>query len=165
MVASTHLTTGAAIGTAAAVYLSDFQWLIGVGRAFIFGVVSHFLLDMIPHSEKGLYSECGYRFLLVLFAEIAISLLLIFYLGIFWAYEDVTNYMILAGVVGSALPDAPHVFIGAFKIHWGWLDRFEKINNLFHSRRHNFSVGFFSQLLISFSALLYVFLVRYDPIH
>lgn len=161
MIASTHLAAGALIGTLAYRFLFRLHWLLILASAFVFGLASHFLMDMIPHGE-GIYSdESNFPFLLILLVELLTVFILIYFLGFYKPLGSLSNISIFVALVGSAFPDLPAMFIRVFKVNWNWLNNLDKINGLFHAPPpDNFFIGFLPQILASAFALLVMYFLK-----
>lgn len=100
MIASAHVAAGAVAGLAGAHFSG--KWIWRVVAAFAFGLVSHLLLDALPHSDYATLSRSTVMWLASLEAV---------------GMTAVTGYMtrrlvphwpwyVLVGVAGGALPDA-----------------------------------------------------------
>ncbi len=100
MTLTTHVAIGAGIGV-----------LVGNPvLGFTLGVVSHFLVDMIPHGDTALPEKFYVhkeRFIPVLYtaSDMVISAALILLL-VFIKPENVSTVSLIAAVAGSVLPDA-----------------------------------------------------------
>ncbi len=57
MTSTTHITTGAALGLAAGSLISNPAIVLPV--AFVVGVISHHILDVVPHTDPGSWREEG----------------------------------------------------------------------------------------------------------
>lgn len=105
--------------------------------AFFFGVVSHFMLDMIPHGDeqladhkKGKREKLVYL-MKVAFVDTALAVLLIYF---FISYgPEVNHYVLFSAVFGTWLPDLAWIVIEYFKLNsMYWYIVFHgKLHNLF----------------------------------
>lgn len=55
MISTTHITTGAAVGLAVGSIMPNSIWAIII--AFLLGVLSHHILDQIPHTDAGSFRK------------------------------------------------------------------------------------------------------------
>lgn len=109
MIATTHLAAGAAAGLWGAKLASGLadhesantQLVLQSGAAFIFGTLSHILLDLIPHNEVIYNSAFGK------WPVLATELIVVFGV-IFWLcyIQNVNLIVVFWGVVGGAWLDA-----------------------------------------------------------
>ena len=124
MIASPHIVVGSAMG------LWSFNLFrgknISIIVAFTVGIASHFVLDQIPHEE---YVRGTLVLVCLMDVIIAITLSLRFGWTKLPAYS---NYALIAGMIGGALPDVPFMFIRTFDLDWGWLYAAAEINAYFH---------------------------------
>jgi hypothetical protein len=100
MTLSTHVAIGAAIGFAV-----GNPWL-----GFGLGMLSHFLVDMIPHGDTqfatSFYEDADSRKFFLKYISIDATIALLLILGIFAFFEVPTSDLALAGAIaGSILPD------------------------------------------------------------
>jgi hypothetical protein len=103
MIGTGHLLIGGAIGVAASVGLDP---PLAVPVALACGVVSHHLLDFLPHTDAATFWPGGHQPLpwgvsLLVALEILIGLSLI---GFFY-FSHHTTIAFIAGAVGGILPD------------------------------------------------------------
>ena len=151
MIASTHLTAGAAVGVLSYRFLFKSNSISGMAGALVLGIISHLVLDMIPHSDDELYRPSGWpNFLpLMLSAELLFSFLAIFWCGVSESLPYQNGYL-LAGMVGGALPDVPHVLMESLKVDWRILQTADRFNSFFHTSWHagSFWQGLLPQLVI-----------------
>ncbi|MBI3963614.1 MAG: hypothetical protein HY341_01315 [Candidatus Kerfeldbacteria bacterium] len=121
--------------------------------AFVFGFLSHFLLDFIPHGDENLYgdekrAQGNYRqALLVSAIDISIVVALLLFLT---STVDLPRLgQITAGIIGSILPDLLDHFLPVFHraFRWffvvqflNWLQRKIHLSNLVqqHARLHRY---------------------------
>ena len=141
MIASTHLTAGAAVGLLSYRFIFRPHSVSSLIGALILGIFSHFLLDMIPHSEEEIYRPDGTdKYQTAVFSvELALSFLAIYLCGVYGSFLTVPKKYILAGMIGGALPDVPHVLMNALKIDWSFLRAADRINVFFHTSLHSSS--------------------------
>lgn len=152
MIASTHLTAGAAVGMLSYRYLFRSDSIGGLGGALAAGILSHLVLDMIPHSEEELYRPDGSnQFMsLILVWELGMTFLAIYLCAPLAGSGSYQNFYLLSGLVGGALPDVPHVLMEIFDLDWKWLKAVDQVNVFFHTSFHapSFWQGFVPQILI-----------------
>jgi len=121
MYAGTHIAVGAAIG--AAVY-QTFELLpskfrpddaVVLGISSVAGLVSHFVLDAIPHSEYGGLDIFHIPLYFVLIPEVILISLIVTFLGAV-PIQSSRNIMIAAGGFAGAFPDVAWITCS-------WFDR------------------------------------------
>ncbi len=124
-----HGTAGLLIGSQ-----TSNPWL-----AFLFGFLSHFVLDAIPHDiiEVKRWQDKGNFIKRVsLEATIDLALFLILLAVLFFSGQLVFNYSILAGIAGALLPDYIWGLGELFKIKSKWLVFYKKLHNGDHELLH-----------------------------
>ena len=166
MIASTHLTAGAAVGVLSYRFLFRPHSVSGLIGALILGIFSHLLLDMIPHSEDEIYRPDGtdqYE-TAILSAELALSFLAIYFCGVYGSFLTVPKKYILAGMIGGALPDVPHVVMNALKTDWRFLQAADRVNAFFHTSLHSpyFWQGFLPQIAVTAISLVALCVLRQE---
>lgn len=124
MTLTTHATLGAVIGHATGNPL----------LAFIFGFISHFLIDMIPHGDTGIadnYKVKKVRRKQALAYVMVDAVVAILFVLIIANTRDITSVRNFTwGIVGSVLPD---LIVGVYELtktkylHW-----FNKLHFYFH---------------------------------
>lgn len=132
MIATTHIATGAFIGASVAVVTKKDRRFVALSiYAFVLGMISHFVLDLIPHAE---YSTIGNKeeFLFFFIAELAVTFLLIFIATIDLISERKYLIGISVGIIGASISDIPDVFNRVFNIDWTWIIYWMKFNSIFH---------------------------------
>lgn len=168
MIASTHLAAGAAAGVLSYRFVFKSDSVYGIIGALIAGIVSHFLLDMIPHADEELYRPNGLsNFLpLILSAELTFSFLAIYWCGVSWPNLNYQNRYLVAGMIGGALPDVPHVLMGALKIDWKILRWADSINVYFHTSLHpaSFWQGFLPEIFFLVISLTILCFFKYEAL-
>jgi len=143
MVLTPHMLIGAAIGSQV-----SSSWL-----AFLFGLISHYLIDSIPHWEyidRANASDPGHVKQILL--DFVIGIILI--LALVWS--DL-NMIIVIAVMGSILPDFLHGMCYNFNIKW------LKPHLLMHHKIHSFKRLSFWQgvpmtVMVSLAAILVLIL-------
>lgn len=106
--------------------------------AFILGVVSHFVLDIIPHGDENLAEHIEGRkqkflyFLRVAIIDMILSVLLLYF---YIMHGPKVNYYVLASAVfGSWIPDFSWISIEYFKLskfYWYTIYH-ERVHDLIH---------------------------------
>jgi membrane protein DedA with SNARE-associated domain len=126
--------------------------------AFILGVISHFVLDAIPHDiiEIRRWQDKG-NFIKRTSLEAAVDLsLFLILLGFLWLKGNLAlNYSVLAGVLGALLPDYIWGVGELFKIKNRWLEKYKQLHNGDHALFHKniyipLKYGLFIQLFFLF---------------
>ncbi|MFH1392363.1 MAG: hypothetical protein ABIG90_01615 [bacterium] len=118
------LTIHAAVGGLIGEKITNNQWL-----ALVFGFLSHFILDMIPHNDSVIIDQKNKP---VLFLRVVLDLIFLFIFMQIWIYcfNLKNNRVFLAGAIGALLPDAIWGIHEQWKIKGlGW---FYKMHNYFH---------------------------------
>lgn len=124
MTLTTHATLGAVIGHT-----------VGTpGLAFIFGFISHFLIDMVPHGDTGLadnykiHKKKRGTALAYVTIDAIVALLFVLLLANTRDIESMTAYS--WGIIGGVLPD---LLVGIYEVTKTPLLRwFNKLHFLFH---------------------------------
>jgi len=124
MTLTTHATLGAVIGRATGNPI----------LAFVFGFISHFLIDMVPHGDTGLadnYKIKKVRRKQALAYVMVDAVVAILFVLILANVKDITSVRNFTwGIVGSVLPD---LIVGVYELtktkylHW-----FNKMHFFFH---------------------------------
>lgn len=150
MIASSHLMVGAALGAIVASAAERLKqkkyWIAGLLFAPLLGIISHFVLDMIPHEE---YSLDNKWLLIVLAIETTGVIFLLFLAGL---PAMGRKCMLITGlcVIGASMPDIPDVIIKVFSINWPWLVKADLFNGYFHAPMDApYKIDIFTQLLIA----------------
>ncbi|MDP3733410.1 MAG: hypothetical protein Q8Q91_02600, partial [Candidatus Daviesbacteria bacterium] len=117
-----------------------------------FGVISHFLLDMIPHADEEMYNPDGSHQWMptILSVELVLTFLAIYFCAPDSRFKNYQNFYLAAGMIGGALPDVPHVLMDFLKVDWKFLQLADRVNVFFHTSLHtnSFWQGFMPQILI-----------------
>lgn len=131
------LTTHAAIGAALGSFLGD--PLLG----FSFGLISHFLVDMIPHGDNSMvdrYRSGKKKRMGMAYVTVDAAIAIIFLMSVVSGrpHSETTNLAFSAAVIGSILPD---LMVGLKELFPknGFLKGFYKVHFWFHdslSRRY-----------------------------
>ena len=105
--------------------------------AFILGVVSHFILDAIPHDSIEIHNwqnngkvEKIKKF--VLEASLDLFLLLLIILILVYTGKLKINMPVTAGVMGTLLPDYTWAIAELFKIKNTAMDKYRQLHNWVH---------------------------------
>lgn len=164
MIASTHLTAGAMVGVLSHRLIFKSDSVLSLTCAVVWGIVSHLLLDMIPHNEDSLYRPDGtdqYE-MVILSGELGLSFLAIYFCGV--SNSILQNQYLLAGMIGSALPDLPHVLMNVLRIDWKFLRIIDELNIAFHTSLHptSFWGGVIPQVVIIIFSLTTLLFFKYQ---
>lgn len=124
MTLTTHATIGAVIGQVSGNPI----------LAFVFGFISHFIVDMIPHGDTGL-SDNFRIFKRKRKQAVAYSVLdgifALFFVLLLANMKDINNMQLYTwGIIGSVLPDLLVGFYEISKVRW--LKKFNQIHFWFH---------------------------------
>lgn len=158
MISTAHITTGGALGLAVGAALSE--PLIALPAAFAVGIVSHHLLDMIPHTDPGSFREPGDKSAITsneaIFALIDNMLGTGLVLWIFFTREP--SWPMLFGAAGGNFPDMlHHVPLWGPRFRTVWKKYFhlhEKLHWTAYSRLIPF--GVLSNIIVIWLALAYL---------
>ncbi len=123
MFLAVHASIGGLIGGK----ITNSQWL-----AFVFGFMSHFILDMIPHNDDIVINQNNKQ---NLYLVVASDLLISFFLMLFWLkwLTPQNSHTLILGMFGAALPDGIWGIYEQWKIKGlGWFYKLHNyINRLF----------------------------------
>lgn len=124
MTLTTHATIGAVIGAATG----------NVLLAFLFGLLSHFLVDIIPHGDRDMYEghknkTAQKRALAFVTLDAIIAVMVV---SLMFAFSEHTvNAIIAAGIIGAVIPDmiiGMHEILRIKSLEW-----FHKLHFFFHN--------------------------------
>lgn len=144
MFLTVHGTAGALVGSLTGNPVS----------AFALGVLSHAVLDIIPHGDERLGDEKTgkekLRFILTL-GLIDSAILLVALLALLQPWEVWPSWSVLAGIAGGVIPDGFQLLHHLFP-RVRWLERYQHIHDAFHLHviRYDppFAFGMAVQLLV-----------------
>lgn len=149
MILTPHILAGALIGARTN----------SLSTAFIFGLVSHYLLDQVPHWDYNVKKvEDGSKNFqaVVHWLKIGLDFLLPFLIFGLSAPDERTFFLSLSGATGAALPD--------FLMFLSWRVPSSKILNSFETFHHNnhtkIKLGL-SEGLVSYAFILALFFILY----
>jgi hypothetical protein len=99
MLSTPHLLVGAAVGTVAAP--------LGLPTVFLLALLSHFILDMVPHSDEYLLDNPGHKKIMpVDYAQVTLDIvvgsLFVLYVA---GYHSVNPTAVIIGALGAVTPD------------------------------------------------------------
>lgn len=149
MTLTTHATVGAVIGH-----------VVGVpALAFVFGFISHFLIDMIPHGDTGLSDNFRVhkrkQKQAVAFVVID-SIAAIFFVLLLANVKDIVSIQAFTwGIAGSVLPD---LLIGIYEIT---KTRFLKWFNTMHFFFHDYFTKRRGDVPLYYALLAQIVLIAY----
>ncbi len=107
--------------------------------AFILGIVSHFILDAIPHDiiEVRHWQNKGNFIKRVSFgAAIDLSLFLILIFTLVLTKNLISSRSMLAAIIGALLPDYIWGMGELFKIKHPWMEKYKQLHNSVHTLLH-----------------------------
>jgi len=156
MFLTVHAAAGLAIG----------KNINSVPLAFILGVVSHFILDIIPHGDRGLFNRLilfkngVQRIFMIIFTDA--TLLAIFLLFVYVSSPQNQLAAITAGILGGIVPDLLNALSMIYK-----KNRLAKIYFRLHFFLHeelvddniSFKKGLFVQFIFA-TVFLIIFIVQ-----
>ena len=150
MIASTHLAVGAISGLYVQKYLPPQSGILErMAVGFCAGVMSHIIVDAVPHQE---YTVQGLKLGVVLLVEIGFIFAFVFY----FSRESAVNWIIFGGMAGGAVPDLLGL-VYRYIVAWGWLDSLSGLVHLLHGEVPiGLEVSFSFQILLAMLAILLV---------
>ncbi|MCX6746410.1 MAG: hypothetical protein NTX00_05400 [Candidatus Parcubacteria bacterium] len=126
--------------------------------AFIFGFISHYLFDIIPHGDTNAPKKWNNLIHLALIALIDISVMILLILGM-GLKVNLHQWSVIFGFLGAVLPD----FLQGFYFLSGkkWFKRHQKVHNFFHfliaeKYEWNFYTGLVLQLIFFILLITYI---------
>jgi hypothetical protein len=153
MILTPHMMVGAAVGSR----FNNPRW---IAILIVFALISHYLLDSIPHSEYqvlALANGLNWEFVIA-----ALKVALDFFVGliiiIFLCHRKANFYYILIGSIIGLLPDFL-IFISWQVKNLGWLNNFVSLNNFFHyptNRPVALVLGLTTQIIVSTIAVYFL---------
>lgn len=99
---------------------------------FILGVVSHFILDIIPHGDEGLFDKANDNKFIFFLKVALVDVILASFLVLYYVYlnPSVDKMLLTATILGAWLPDLAWIGIETFNIKFlYWYCKF-------HERMH-----------------------------
>lgn len=142
---STHIAVGAAVG-----YLSKNPAL-----GFFAGLISHHLIDQIPHTDGGSFDVDVKDFAKDkrILTIVSLDLIVILILGLFIFTIHAVNWAIIFGAIGAALPDLVDnmPFWSPFlrkKIPFNFYHRFHEFFHFTITDKKFYWVGIMTQILL-----------------
>lgn len=122
MTGTTHYLAGAAIGKVTG------NPILGA----VFGFIFHFVMDLVPHWDYGLYLERKFRKFVVAACDPIFGFLVYLLIGYLCKYDLDTWIVTFVGGFFCLLPDVMGIFIRIFRI------KALRPLNVFHDRVHWF---------------------------
>lgn len=111
------------VHTAAATVIG--KHIISAPLAFLLGLLSHFLLDLIPHGDSDLDSDfiksvkkkgISKKFLMIGMIDLFVLILLLFYFV--YNFEFISQSHVIWAIIGGILPDILMVIYRLTKFKW-----------------------------------------------
>lgn len=142
------VTTHAAIGALIAEHIPDHPYV-----AFVLGIASHFLSDIIPHGDTNLYKEyiSGRKVKRSIAYSVIDGVLAMFFVIIMLnTMPSEAKLAVSLGMIGGVLPD---LIVGVYEVFkFQWLISLHRIHFFFHnmiSDKHDmsFAAGFSMQVI------------------
>ncbi|MDD5109982.1 MAG: hypothetical protein PHI63_02075 [Patescibacteria group bacterium] len=157
MYSTVHVATGAALGS----FTSNAPLAFGIG------MLSHFLLDRIPHNDpdfpKGktrrelLVHPAVHRFLVIAAIDMAITVLMMTW--ILTTLPHFPRLPLISGAIGGMLPDV--LFVISFAVSHPWLKWYNRFHENIHfdekKIRMSLITGFATQIFVLALALRTLF--------
>ena len=158
MFLTVHVTTGAWIGTV----------MPNVPAAFFVGVVSHFLLDRVPHYDPPiapgtakdgvLKNPIFQRFLAI--AAIDVALALVMTAGLVRQLPAGSTRAIVAGAVGGMFPD---LLFGLYRLtNHPWLAAFNRLHAAIHFDPKKIPVTFLTGMATQLATFVFMLIVLFQ---
>lgn len=133
--------------------------------AFVFGVISHFILDAIPHGDESIgegVKEGNYKKVLMLWILGDGLFILTMFFSLWWWGKIILDWRLVAAVGGAILPDAlqiprliyknpPRIFTYYFPLH----DWFHRLHERF---KVNLPIGLMLQGIVVLVSITWLFL-------
>ena len=133
MLVTFHAAAGALIGE----HVNHPYW------AFVLAFISHFLLDAVPHGDRGHIDEfaAGSRLKYIMGIRVVDAILtLVLSIIIFKTNFFIHPVSVAWGIIGGAVPD---FLIGIYELSkWKYLKRFYIIHHKIHNIYERFEIGF-----------------------
>ena len=141
MILAPHMLVGAAVGAQTS----------NVWVAFLFGLISHYFVDALPHWDYlNVFKINNYKHILKVSLDLIIGIILV--LSLTWSEYNII--IIFSAVFGSILPD----FLNG--IYMNYKTRLLKYHFLIHNKIHflffdvsSFSQGIFPTIIVSLVAI------------
>lgn len=152
------ITTHAALGALIAQQMPEHPYV-----AFGFGVASHFISDIIPHGDTGLYKDyiSGRKVKRsIAYSVIDGVLAILFVIFMLNAVSPGARLALSLGMVGGVLPD---LVVGVYEVFkFRWLEKLHRLHFFFHnmiSHKHDmsFAAGFSMQVVFLAGLLSIIF--------
>lgn len=131
MLATAHVVIGAAAGLA----------MPNTPLAFIVGIVTHHLMDIVPHWDPGSFyypknspEDLSVRDVVIAVIDLAVAVYIVVQLMTLPALPYEARNM-LWGAVGGIVPDLWHhsPLLRRFTRHWSWSGTWYRFHNVFHT--------------------------------
>ena len=153
MFLTVHATAGIIIG----------QTTGNIWLAFFAGLISHFILDSIPHGDENLIGDdetaIKERWKMLLTIGLADGLVMLVMIFLLYQQKIIDlNGPVLAGIVGALFPD--FLTIAFLLLKPRWLEKFLSFHNRIHSifkKTVSFKTGLFIQLIFLIVFLSIIF--------
>lgn len=159
MISSTHITVGAAIGLSVGRAIPD--PILSIPVALLTGLVSHHILDSIPHTDPGSFRELGDHRPAsaqeILFALPDNLIATITILAFFYLKEP--SFPMLIGAIGGNLPDVWHnVDLWSRLSRQQILPSYYRLHQKMHwtARGNLIPLGILTNLILIVSAIYYI---------
>ncbi|MEK7580614.1 MAG: hypothetical protein AAB465_03350 [Patescibacteria group bacterium] len=102
--------------------------------AFLIGIISHFVLDFIPHDDSKLTKPNELR-LKLFFIGLIDGLIAVLCLFMLRSRIDLFSLSIMAGVAGTIIPDIPWLIYKLFSVKC--LEGYYNFHKIFHRKKIN----------------------------
>ncbi len=140
-----HATSGAYIG----------ELVHNPVLAFLMGVISHFILDFIPHDDSKFTKDNKLR---LFFVGLIDGLIAVFYLFMLRSRIDLFSLSIMAGVAGAVIPDIPWLIYKLFNAKR--LEGYYNFHKIFHRKKININYWQGITIQIIFLAVLTYLIIK-----
>ena len=169
MISITHISAGAAVGTLVGSFIPN--PVIAVPVAFLAGVASHHLLDMVPHTDTGSFRKEGDKETLkrqkkvMKTSELGVAVIdngiALAILGYLFLAKDM-NWALVAGAIGGVFPDYfHHIPIWGYQVR-EWWKGYYSFHETYHATAKGWMipVGILTNLIITVISVWYVIAVN-----
>jgi len=123
--------------------------------AFLIGVISHFVLDFIPHDDSKFVKDNKLR---LFFVGLIDGLIAVFYLFMLRSRIDLFSLSIMAGVAGAVIPDVPWLIYKLFNVKC--LESYYNFHKIFHRKKINIKYWQGITIQIIFLAILTYLIIK-----
>lgn len=127
--------------------------------AFFLGLISHYLLDAIPHGDEKLRQdfEDKHRIKCTFIVGIDFVLTILTIITMVWLDAPPNPLGLASGIFGALLPDFIQLIY--FLSSHPWLKKFSNLHNAFHYNNTRFNLGYIRGFLFQAIILILLFFI------